>query len=119
MASHQSTSNCGNRAEIPQPEPANTDSECVERSKKLQTLGCDINADSAYKHMMDIKTTMLKLDILARSKDAQPNQLRSAIILSMSPIIDRIRDVTEFLEIYNLKKQFNLKRKKYKFGGGV
>ena len=114
MASQQRSSNCEDSTGVAESQISRSNEECFENPKTFQTLGCEITANSAFRHMMDIKTTIIKLDILAKSRLVQENQLRSAIILSMSPIIDRIRGVTEFLEIHNLKKQFKIKRKKYK-----
>ena len=81
---------------------------------KTKTLGNDINLEQAYKYMMMIKTSIIRLDLLARNKDIQDDQLKTAILLSSAPIIDRIRGVTEFFEVENQKKQFKVKRKKYK-----
>ena len=75
---------------------------CEDKSEKSETLGTDIDIQSAYKYMMGIRTLIIKLDLLARRKGVHVHQLRVAMLLSMSPLRDRIRSVTEYLEIRNL-----------------
>ena len=84
------------------------------RSKKLETLGNNTNAASVYTNIVDIKNALNKIYNLARKKDVQLAQLRAAILLFMAPVNDRVRSITTFLEIYNLKQQFKTKRRKYK-----
>ncbi len=83
-------------------------------SNKLETLGNNINAASVYSNIADIKNALNKIYNLARKKDVQLPQLRAAILLLMAPVNDRVRSITTFLEIYNLKQQFKTKRRKYK-----
>ena len=85
-----------------------------ESSNKLETLGKNINATSVYNNIADIKNALNKVYNLARKKDVQLPQLRAAILLLMAPVNDRVRSITTFLEIYNLKQQFKTKRRKYK-----
>ena len=84
------------------------------RSNRLETLGNNINAASVYNNIADIKNALNKIYNLARKKDVQLAQLRAAILLFMAPVNDRVRSITTFLEIYNLKQQFKTKRRKYK-----
>ena len=85
-----------------------------ESSIRLETLGKNINAASVYNNIADIKNALNKIYNLARKKDVQLPQLRAAILLLMAPVNDRVRSITTFLEIYNLKQQFKTKRRKYK-----
>ena len=85
-----------------------------ESSNRLETLGKNINAASVYNNIADIKNALNKIYNLARKKDVQLPQLRAAILLLMAPVNDRVRSITTFLEIYNLKQQFKTKRRKYK-----
>ena len=85
-----------------------------ESSNRLETLGKNINAASVYNSIADIKNALNKVYNLARKKDVQLPQLRAAIFLLMAPVNDRVRSITTFLEIYNLKQQFKTKRRKYK-----
>ena len=85
-----------------------------ESSNRLETLGKNINAASVYNSIADIKNALNKVYNLARKKDVQLPQLRAAIFLLMAPVDDRVRSITTFLEIYNLKQQFKTKRRKYK-----
>ena len=85
-----------------------------ESSNRLETLGKNINAASVYNSIADIKNALNKIYNLARKKDVQLPQLRAAILLLMAPVNDRVRSITTFLEIYNLKQQFKTKRRKYK-----
>ena len=85
-----------------------------ESSNRLETLGKNINAASVYNSIADIKNALNKVYNLARKKDVQLPQLRAAILLLMAPVNDRVRSITTFLEIYNLKQQFKTKRRKYK-----
>ena len=82
--------------------------------KKPDTLGNDINVEGAYQHMLIIKKFMVHLDNLARNKDIQHRQLRATILLSTAGITDRIRGLTEFLEITNLRQKFKVKKRKYR-----
>ena len=83
-------------------------------SNYIETLGNNINAASVYNNIADIKNGLNKIYNLARKKDVQLPQLRAAILLLMAPVNDRVRSITTFLEIYNLKQQFKTKRRKYK-----
>ena len=85
-----------------------------ESSNRIETLGKNINAASVYNSIADIKNALNKIYNLARKKDVQLPQLRAAILLLMAPVNDRVRSITTFLEIYNLKQQFKTKRRKYK-----
>ena len=85
-----------------------------ESSNRLETLGKNIDAASVYNNIADIKNALNKIYNLARKKDVQLPQLRAAILLLMAPVNDRVRSITTFLEIYNLKQQFKIKRRKYK-----
>ena len=81
---------------------------CGAKLQKSNTLGVGIDVQSAYKQMMMLKRFLIKLDLLARKKDASSHHRRGAILLTMSPMIDNIRGVTEFQEIINLKEQFKI-----------
>ena len=83
-------------------------------SNRLETLGNNINVASVYSDVAGIKNALNKIYTLARKKDVQLTHLRLAILLLMAPITDRVRSITTFLEIYNLKQQFKTKRRKYK-----
>ena len=83
-------------------------------SNKLETLGNNINAASVYSDIAGIKNALNKIYNLARKKDVQLPQPPVAILLLMHPITDRVRSITAFLEIYNLKQEFKTKIKIYK-----
>lgn len=87
---------------------------CEDKSEKSETLGTDMNIQNAYKYLMEVKSLIIKLDLLARRKDVHVHQLRGTMLLSMSPLIDRIRGVSAYLEIRNLKHQFKMEKKKYR-----
>ena len=83
-------------------------------SNRLETLDNNINVASVYSNVADIKNGLNKIYDLARKKDIQLPQLRAAILLLMAPVNDRVRSITTFLEIYNLKQHFKAKRRNYK-----
>ena len=87
---------------------------CGVKLQKSKTLCVGVDVQSAYKQMMMLKSFLIKLDLLARKKDASSQHLRAAILLTMTPLIDNIRGVTEFLEIINLKEQIKMKKRKYR-----
>ena len=70
--------------------------------EKRDTLGANINLETVYQHMMIIRRSIINLDTMTRRKEIQPQQLKMAIILSTAGLLDKIRSVTEFLEVTNL-----------------
>ena len=76
------------------------------------TLGSNINLQTAYNRMTSIRSYTLQLDLLARNNDITVYQLVLSILFSSAATIDMMRDVTEFLEVLNQKVIICLKQRK-------